>query len=198
MKKDDKEEFENHLALPQPSSSELRGRQSVRVTFKLSARAIDVISTLSTHLGIKQKSLFDHLLEDTKTLKIVAQEIGSDDVHTAKRVQKTFVLSRKTLRCLEKTSKTFDTPRDALVEFSIQRLLPVLVKERERHHRRKQTMKEYRRYLKQGEVLLGGALESLGADDPLVDKLDSALRYLRNINTHMESFVERGEGLETL
>ncbi len=48
--------------LPRPSSKDLRGRQSVRATFKLSARAIEALSIVAVHLGIKQKSLFDQVL----------------------------------------------------------------------------------------------------------------------------------------
>ncbi len=58
--------FINDIALPKPSSGDLRGRQSVRATFKLSAQAIDIISIISGHLGIKQKSIFDHLMEDSQ------------------------------------------------------------------------------------------------------------------------------------
>ena len=43
------------------SSSGLRGRQSVRATFRLSEACIDAISIVATHLGIKQKSIFEWL-----------------------------------------------------------------------------------------------------------------------------------------
>jgi len=49
--------------LPRPTPEGLRGRQSVRATFKLSAKAIEAMSIVAVHLGIKQKSLFDHLKE---------------------------------------------------------------------------------------------------------------------------------------
>jgi citrate lyase gamma subunit len=45
----------NEISLPLPSSVDLRGRQSVRATFKLSAKAIDTLSLVAVHLGIKQK-----------------------------------------------------------------------------------------------------------------------------------------------
>jgi hypothetical protein len=41
-----------------PSTKDLRGRQSVRATFRLSESCIEAISILSTQLGIKQKSVF--------------------------------------------------------------------------------------------------------------------------------------------
>ena len=42
-------------------TADLRGRQSVRTTFKLPARSIDALSLLAGQLGIKQKSIVDHL-----------------------------------------------------------------------------------------------------------------------------------------
>lgn len=46
------------ITLPLPSSADLRGRQSVRATFKLSPRAIDVLSIVATQLeSNKSRSL---------------------------------------------------------------------------------------------------------------------------------------------
>lgn len=53
--------------------SDLRGRQSVRATFKLSEKAIDALSIVAIHLGIKQKSLFDQLINDTSSLSLIAK-----------------------------------------------------------------------------------------------------------------------------
>ena len=61
--------------LPRPTPKDLRGRQSVRATFKLSAKAIEAISIVAVHLGIKQKSLFDHLIEDVHSLKLISLEV---------------------------------------------------------------------------------------------------------------------------
>ena len=116
---DEKKESRDNISLPLPSYSELSGRRSVRATFKLTERAIDAISVLSVHLGIKQKSLFDQLVDDTDTLRLIAQEIPVDKPTMQNRIQKTYVVSRKTLTCLDETSKRFKTPRDALVEFSL-------------------------------------------------------------------------------
>ena len=51
---------------------DLRGKQSVRATFKLTKKAIDSLGVVALHMGIKQKSLFDHIIEDTSTLKELA------------------------------------------------------------------------------------------------------------------------------
>jgi hypothetical protein len=130
------------ISLPLPSADDLRGRQSVRATFKLSSRAIEALSIVAVHLGIKQKSLFDQLIEDAGSLNLIAREIESEDFHTLERVQKTFVISRRTLISLEEISRKFNAPRDALVEYSIQRLLPVIAKERAKHRKRKEILQD--------------------------------------------------------
>ena len=196
MDRNEKKNRSGDVFLPQPSSSDLRGRQSVRATFKLSEKAIDAISIVSVHLGIKQKSLFDHLIEDTETLNLIAQEIHSQKLDQKNRIQKTFVLSRKTLSSLEKTCKDFNTPRDALVEYSIQRLVPLIAKEREKHRRRKETLLALADYLRQGQKLLQRSKELLGEDDPVYDKFESAMNLLFNTYGHIESFVERGKIIE--
>ncbi len=129
-KNEDENGFEG-LPLPEPTSAELRGRQSVRATFRLSERAIDALSIVSVHLGIKQKSLFDHLIEDSDTLRLIAREIEAYKFQQLNRIQKTYVLSRKTLSSLDRAARSQNAPRDALVEYSIQRLLPIILKERE-------------------------------------------------------------------
>ena len=163
------------ITLPLPSSADLRGRQSVRATFKLSARAIDVLSIVARQLGIKQKSLFDHLIEDVRSLNVIANEIEDEAFGALDRVQKTFVVSRRTLSCLEQTSRQFNAPRDALVEYSIQRLLPVIAKERERHSKRKAILNDINAHLAQGLKILQKAQSLLGEDDPVYARFEIAM-----------------------
>jgi hypothetical protein len=196
MKRDRASMEEGERELPEPSFAELRGRQSVRATFKLTERAIDAISVLSVHLGIKQKSLFDHLLADLDSLRVIAQRAQRMETEPAKRVQKTFVISRNTLSCLEKVSRNSDTPRDVLVEFSVQRLLPLIEQEREKHRRRFEILKEVGEYLNIGEKLVLKARKALGEDDYLSAELASALEGLRSAHAHMLSLLERGKGIE--
>jgi hypothetical protein len=195
MRKDEKKGV-GGISLPQTTSTDLRGRQSVRATFKLSEKAIDAISIVSIHLGIKQKSLFDHLIEDIESLNLIAREVQSDKFDPPNRIQKTYVISRKTLVCLDRTSKNFDTPRDALVEFSIQRLLPLIAQERKRHRKRKEILNEIREYVKDGMQILKKSKEFLGEDDPINDKFESAMIVLFNAHNSIESFVEKGNIIE--
>ena len=179
-----------------PSLSELRGRQSVRATFRLSGKAIEAISVAAAHMGIKQKSLFDHLIDDVESLAVVAREMESKRFLGLKRVQKTFVLSRRTLCSLEEVSKDFETPRDALVEYSIARLLPVIEEERKKHEKRKKILEEIGNYLEQGEEISGKVENALGEEDLLSEKLKGAVSTLRGAYETMASFVEKGKVIE--
>ena len=185
-----------NISLPLPSAEDLRGRQSVRATFKLSTRAIDALSIVAVHLGIKQKSLFDQLIEDAGSLSHIAREIESDDFSTLKRVQKTFVISRKTLRSLEDISRQFDAPRDALVEYSIQRLLPVIAREREKHQKRKEILQDINTHFEQGLKILNKTRELLGENDPVYSKLEAAMGACMHARDNIDQFVERCEIIE--
>ena len=196
MAKKSKNSTFQDITLPLPSPADLRGRQSVRATFKLSARAIDVLSIVATQLGIKQKSLFDHLIEDAQSLNLIANEIEDEVFDALDRVQKTFVVSRRTLSCLEQTSRQFNAPRDALVEYSIQRLLPVIKKERERHRKRKMILNDINAHLAQGLKILQKAQSLLGEDDPVYARFETAMHSLVNSQSHIENYVKKGSVIE--
>lgn len=184
--------------LRQPEAQDLRGRQSVRATFKLSSRAIEVLSIVAVHLGIKQKSLFDHLIEDAQSLTLIAKDVEAEDFRALERVQKTFVISRRTLNCLEEIARQSSTPRDALVEYSIQRLLPVIEREREKHRRRKILLKEIRDQVERGQHLLAQARDQLGEEDPVTGWLEAAVANFENTCSGIETFLEKGDIIEEL
>lgn len=186
----------NEITLPKPSSFELRGRQSVRATFKLSAKAIEAIGILAVHLGIKQKSIFDHLIEDAQVLRTIAQEVDHEAFDALERVQKTFVISRKTLISLEETATQFDTSRDALVELSVQRLIPIISREREKHEKRKNILNEIDYFLSQGLMLLEKFKADLGEEDPATAKFKGSIEALMDARTHIEAFILKGKMIE--
>jgi hypothetical protein len=196
MNRDDKNEQTKGISLPKTFTSDLRGRQSVRATFKLSEGCIEAISIVAAHLGIKQKSLFDHLVEDARTLKSIALKIQNIKLTQQGRIQKTFVISRRSLLSLENVSKNFNAPRDALVELSVQRLLPIIAKEREKHGKRKKMLNEIAKHLEEGERLLSNAKEIFGVEDTICQKLESVMTVYENAYHHIASFIEKGKIIE--
>jgi hypothetical protein len=120
-------------------------------------------------LGIKQKSVFDHLLEDVKVLNNMASELENKEFDRNERVQKTFVISRRSLTFLDTISNTHNAPRDALVEYSVRRLLPIIARERKKHEKRKEFLRDISNHLSEGEELLSKAEKLLGKDDLIVN-----------------------------
>jgi hypothetical protein len=185
-----------HLQYLEETTADLRGRQSVRTTFKLSERSIDALSLLAGQLGIKQKSLFDHLIEDTKALQTIASEFVNVG-HAPQRIAKTYVISKRTLDNLERVSEEYNAPRDALVEYSIERILPLLFREKEKHEKRKQLLAGMHAYLQEGAALVSQAENDLGREDPVYSELLDMLRAVDSCCRELELFVERGNKIES-
>ena len=196
MKKNKEKQLDMSISVSRPSTMDLRGRQSVRATFRLSEACIDAISILSAQLGIKQKSVFDHLLEDAQVLRNVARELEDTQFDRHGRIQKTFVVSRRSLSFLDMISSKHNAPRDALVEYSVRRLLPIIANERKKHEKRKELLGEISNHFNDGETLLSKAEELLGGDDLIVNKLQIAMSVYQNVLDDITNFIERGKIIE--
>lgn len=177
-------------------SADLRGRQSVRTTFKLPPRCIDALSLLAGQLGIKQKSIFDHLVDDTQVLQSLAREVEKRDSVTENRVAKTYVISRKTLENLEQVSKRYQTPRDALVEFSIERIMPLLKEEQLKHQNRKKLRAGLDTFLAASRDLLAEADLLLDRDDPVFEQVVQIARSVQSGGNEINDIIEKGRRLE--
>lgn len=175
---------------------DLRGKQSVRATFKLSQKAIDAIGLVAIHMGIKQKSLFDHIIEDLDALDSLAQTIRIRQFKKIPRRQKTFVLSRRTIDALESISREHGTPRDALVEYSIKKLESIISAEKIRHEERKLLQKDMSQHYKQGRQLYKKAVSILGKDDPFCRRIEKAMLFCQKTQADLDEFIEKSKVLE--
>ena len=175
---------------------DLKGKQSVRATFRLPPQIIELLSVIAGQLGIKQKSLFDQLVENMSLLEQVAREAHAYSDADEDRHQKTFVISRSTLRSLNSMAKERHVPRDILVEAYIKQLMPVIETELERHKNRKVLLKEMKEYLSSGKKLLKKAENMLGTDDLLYEMIENQINIAdRNVET-VEKLVRRGMPME--
>ena len=59
----DSDEFSDGAQL-KLSAKQLRGKQSVRATFRLSDQMIDLLKVAANHLEVQQKSLIDELVQN--------------------------------------------------------------------------------------------------------------------------------------
>ena len=174
---------------------DLTGKQSVRATFKLPQQIIDLLAVIAGQLGIKQKSLFDQLVENASIMEKVARE-ALDYSTEEERHQKTFVISRSTLLSLNQISKKQKIPRDILVEVYIKQLLPVIKTELGKHQKRKQLLKEMRKYQNQGKKLLKAAEDLLGKDDMLYEKIKSQINIAKKNVATAENLINKGMPME--
>lgn len=178
------------------SADALRGRQSVRATFRLPVASIELLSHAANQLGLKQKSLFDQLVEDREILERLALGAGNYQPDADKRQQKTYVVSRNALVALEYVAKNHGLPRDLLVEISIQRLLPVIHAEQEKQARRKALQAELHRFLEEGRTLAAKALRELAPDEEVVVQLQEAVAQVQEAAVLLAEAIERGRILE--
>ncbi|MCB2183042.1 MAG: hypothetical protein KQH63_13490 [Desulfobulbaceae bacterium] len=175
---------------------ELKGKQSVRATFKLPRHVIQLLSVLAGQLGIKQKSLFDQLIEDASVLGQVAEEARNYSPGGKDRCQKTFVISRNSLMSLDNIAKQRKISRDVLVEVSIRRLLPVIDSELKKHEGRKIVLNEMKSYLEQGQKLLARAGELLGREDRVYEMIQHQVSLSKKNFSEVNSIVEKGKPME--
>ncbi|MBU0992485.1 MAG: hypothetical protein KJ737_08335 [Proteobacteria bacterium] len=196
MTDNEKNKHSDIIFVKQPSSADIRGRQSVRATFKLTTKAIHAITIVSVHLGIKQKSLFDLLFEDTQILNHIASGLTPDTASGLPRVQKTFVLSRKTLNALEAITQNSAATRDSLVEYTINRLESIITVEKEKHRIRKALLEEFEIHCKQGKKILRKALAHLGDEDPVCHDIQNAVQAALGAHQNIEKYIDKGNIIE--
>lgn len=180
------------------SAKGLQGKQSVRTTFRLPDSTIKLLNVVAFQLGLKQKSLFDQLVDDEEVLKEVAERAlrKNKQNDSSERRQKTYVLSRRSLEVIERISREKNVPRDFLIEISIQRLLPVFDSEQEKHKIRSIVYKDMKSHLQRGKKLLEKAENLLGKDD-LICKMIKKSNDINEKNVaDLETLIERGKAME--
>lgn len=197
MSKGNDKKQEEKISPTSAFTSDLKSRQSARTTFRLTKGCIDAIGILANQMGIKQKSLFDHIAEDTDSLKSIARKIKKIKTEKQDRIQKTYVISRKSLASLDEISNQFNASRDGLVEYSIQRLLPIISRERTKHEMRKKILKKIKTHFQQGEKMLNSIIKQLGDDDPMIKQFAIIMSNYETVKNNMELFIDRSKGIET-
>ena len=180
------------------SAETLKGRQSVRATFRLPDEIIALLGLAASQLGLKQKSIFDLLFEDEQALKKAAASAKGCQTAKNSRRPKTFVLSRKSLLSLNLIAQRENVPRDLIVEFSIQRLLPIINAEQEKHQKREKVYDETIKHLRQGRVILHRAAGRLGENDQLYEVFQGIVNQYEEKFQEMNGIIERGREISNM
>jgi len=185
-----------NLSIPEASATLLRRRQSIRVSFKLTIKCIEAMNILGSHLRLKPKSLFDHMVQEPETLKAIATRArGRNDDHQP-QLAKTYVISRDAAEMLDAVASAYKVSRDALVETSVAHLMPLIQKEQVRHTSRKNLVLRMERHLKNGRKLLDDMLDDLGENDPMYDKMKNVMAVYERAFASLSVFIQKGENIE--
>jgi hypothetical protein len=177
------------------SAKQLKGKQSVRATFRLSDQMIDLLKVAANHLEVQQKSLIDELVQNRETLDQIASESQDVSQTVQERRQKTFVLSRNALNLLDDISNKYNLSRDYLVELCIGRLIPFVDAEQQKHEQRRQLIKDVDHYLDEGIKLLDKADGMLEKDDRFRLKLENIINYTERNVDELRKFVKERKTL---
>ena len=105
------------------------------------------------------------------------------------------MISRKSLSSLDEISNLFNSQR-CLIEHSIQRLLPIINKEREKHEKRKEFLAKINNHFHEGEKILNDIRKQLGGDDPIINKYEMVMSGYETVKDNMEAFIDRSKGIE--
>lgn len=178
------------------SAKGLRGRQSVRATFKLPEHIIQMLSIVAKQLGLKQKSLFDQLIENIDVLNEIAENAQAPPTKSRNRRQKTFVISKQSLEILDSVSGRQDMSRDVLVEISIQRLLPIMTAEQEKHRKRIQILQEMETCRNSCRKLSKKTKHILGSDDKAAILASKITDTCERSVQELQMLVNDGQALE--
>ena len=193
MRKDEDSRQWNLLDL---TADALQGKQSVRVTFRLPEEAIALLSMAANQLGLKQKSLFDQLVENQEVLNKVAVEGQRYDVCHDEKIQKTYVISRNSLIALKKIAKQNDISRDFLVELSINRLRPVICAEQEKYKNWKIVQSKIEELVQHGRQTLAEAGLVLAREDQVYGKLQGVVTALERGYEDINQLIDRGSRMD--
>ena len=187
MKKSEQRRREQELQL---NTEELRAKQSVRTTFKLPEKTINLLKVSAKHLGIKQKTLLDQLLEDDKALELLADDALTHSRHENSCRPKTFVLSKKALEQIEYVSSSYKVPRDFLVELSVARLASYVESLAKTHDIRRALLDDLDRYREQLEELSAKACAMLKKDDVFGVKVEALTQRTQKLVAEIRKTVK--------
>ena len=179
-----------------------RARESVRTTFSLSAEALAGLEWLVDDRGITKKEVFDDLCDfwvTLKSLKSAAFQAPLDFYFSTQkstdtdRVRKTYVISHKARRTLEKGAKEYGVSRDVLVEnliLSAKFLTEAIGKERLSKHKKALEMIE--NFWTKAEDLESELKDLLGGDDVICERFSLVVTQIMNL--HIDINAELNDG----
>jgi uncharacterized protein (UPF0297 family) len=136
------------------------------------------------------------MVQKRDVLEAVAATVKTDSAEDTPRQVKAYVISRDAVLVLDDVAQIRKVPRDALVEASVMRLMPLIQKEQTRHHARKALLLRMERHLKSGRKLFDEMRADLGPNDPMYDQMQNVMGAYERAFAAMAAFVGKGKNIE--
>jgi hypothetical protein len=180
------------------ASAQIKDRQSVRTTVKLSLDAFDALSWLSDYWNVPQKEIIDLALQEAE--KLLESHGTAEVVEIAKaqsnseRKRKTLVMSQSSRKRLNRLADSHDVSRDNWLALAISFANAMTKKRIEKH---KKVLGRIQAYLDKGEELEEEIRSEVGSDDPVFEGFGLVVTSLMNLVDEIETEIEGGDPIHT-
>lgn len=188
-------EDKTEKAMNRVAKVNLSERQSVRTTFRFSEDSLNAINWLVESHELKPKEILDALCADERFLTYVIQAVKDEnkEASAVKRNRKTFVISKKALRLLNKYSRENQVARDRIVENLILSFKSVLQQQAEKEKEQEKEAKEIISGLcKQAYSVEEQLKDLLHEDNPILDRFGEVVVVLDNLVGAIEAKLTNG------
>jgi len=176
------------------SKTILSEKQSVRTTFKLSDSSSNAIYWLIKTNNLKPKEVFDLICSNENLIDFAIEAAIKDGkTSSAKKTRKTFVISKRVLRLLNKYSEKHKLSRDLIVENLILLFKALLEKHAEEEKQREEkALTIISDFWSKAESVEKQLKDLLDDDSPILDRFGYVIVLLMNLASAIESKLSNG------
>ena len=180
---------EKNKNLKRVSKISLSEKQSVRTTFKLSEDCINAIDWLLKTNNLKPKELFDLICSNNDLVNLAAEAAKINEKNiSAKYKRKTFVISKRVLRLLNKKSEEHTISRDLIVEKLILLFKALLEKHTEEEKQKEEkALSIISDFWSKAEKIENKLKDLLDDDNPILDRFGVVIVIIMNLVSAIES-----------
>lgn len=175
--------------LDQVSKASLSEKQSVRTTFKLSENSNNAIEWLIKTNNLKPKEVFDLMCSNENIVNFAIETARKNgESGSTKQARKTFVISKRVLRLLNKYSEKHILSRDLIVESLILCFKTLLEKHAaEEKQREEKALSIISDFYSKTESVEKQLKDLLHHDSPILNRFGYVSVLLMNLTSAIES-----------
>ncbi len=180
------------------SQVSLSEKQSVRTTFNLSENSNNAIDWLVEKNNLKPKEVFDLVCSNDNLIQLAVEAAGKNETGSSlKQVRKTFVISKRVLRLLNKLSKEHEVSRDLIVGSLILLFKLLLEKHSEEEKQReKKAHAIISDFLTNADDVEQQLKKLLDNDNPIIERFGLIVVVVMNLVSAITSKLSNGIPIE--